>query len=249
MKMDTPIENFGECNLKGLVFDEEEHAMRSVDIDIEPACIGTASPTDENGVFTRRVAKPPAGSPEIKYTVSPRQAGMKFNPTDRQVKVLPDSPAEITMDEDDKPISFTGSADAIDPTARGECNLKGCVKEGDTGLDGVTVTAVRETFSDSDTTDSNGDFKILVPVPLQGDYSYTVTPSHTHYTFKPTKVSVSVNKNHDSQDVDAFKDNNSYDNFSATKQNSPTLPWWVFLLIGVLLGAGLGYWVATSLNP
>jgi len=109
-----------------------------------------------------------SGLSDGSYTVTPTKSGSTFSPTSDAVAI-------------------SGSDAAADTMAQ-VWEISGSIVDGDTaGIEGVLVTLSGDA-SDTDTTDSNGDYNF----PGLSDGSYTVTPTKDTYTFTPTSRSPSV---------------------------------------------------------
>ncbi|HEX8746165.1 MAG TPA: carboxypeptidase regulatory-like domain-containing protein [Pyrinomonadaceae bacterium] len=108
------------------------------------------------------------------YTVTPTDAGYSFNP--QSASLLGLSSNQI--------INFTGTI--ITHT------ISGTIKEGQTPMSGVVITAEDKGFLVNTTTDGNGFYSFT----LKAGGNYTITPSKQFYSFMPSSFSFgSLNMN------------------------------------------------------
>jgi len=142
--------------------------------------------TDAFGAYT--VWGRGAVSPGRQYSVVPRLVGWKFTPTGMLIDIV----ASDIFGKD-----FTAK--------EAKYTISGKVTQGSGpgGLAGVILNLVGIGFSDSKTTDVNGDY-LFIDIPAG---AYTLVPQKTGWTFQPVQISISeLDDDLADQDFSAYLD-------------------------------------------
>ncbi len=124
--------------------------------------------TDSNGYYAF------SGLANGTYTITPSKSGYTFNPPSRGV----------TISGSDK------TAETIIATTTGfGYTVTGIIREGGSGLSGVSIRITGNSVDQTTITDSNGAYAFSG----LANGTYTITPSKSGYSFTPSSVQVTVN--------------------------------------------------------
>lgn len=168
---------------------EGDSGLAGVSVRITGNSVDQTAITDSNGTYAF------SDISDGTYAITPSKSGYTFNPAS----------ATVTISGSDK------TAGIIIATKAGYgYTVTGIIREGDSGLAGVSVRITSSSVDQTTITDSNGAYAFS----NLANGTYTITPSKAGYSFTPSSAQVTVNGA-----------NTSTANISATQQGGThTIP-------------------------